>query len=59
MTDESDESMESGTLDTGPTDRTSQAIASRRPSTSGENSSTLRSRYAAPPAIWRAAIQRT
>ena len=59
MTDESDESMESGTLDTGPTAPTSQAMASRRPSTSGETSSTLMSRYAAPPAIWRAAIQRT
>ncbi len=59
MTALSDESMDSGTLETGPTTGTSQAIAASRPSTSGEYSSTLRSRYEAPPAIWRAAIQRT
>jgi hypothetical protein len=44
MTAESDESIDKGTLDTGPTTGTSHDIAARRPSTSGENSSTLRSR---------------
>ena len=40
----SEESMESGTLETGPTARTSQVMASTRPSTCGSISSTLRSR---------------
>ena len=55
----SDESIESGTLDAGPTAFTSQTIAASRPSTSWSISSTLRSRYAAPPSIWRCAIQAT
>ena len=40
----SEESMESGTLETGPTARTSHVMASTRPAVSGSISSTLRSR---------------
>ena len=59
MTEASDESIDSGTVETGPTTPTSHVIAARRPSTSGETSSTFRSRYAAPPAICRTAIHCT